>query len=199
MKSITALSTACLLFSNQGAWAQDLWVDENGKFRAMQITDIHYGEKDSKDRKTTELIEKLVGWEQPDVAILTGDMVSGYAWDQSEGWYKRQWTKWTEAFKNKGLKYMYIQGNHDSQADLNRDQVTDVDTELDISLTQKGPKNVTGSTNYVKAVYDHTKSKKLFYLWAFDSMSDGCEGVEGWGCIYPSQVDWYRQKSEQLI
>ena len=94
---------------------------------------------------------------------------------------------------------MYIQGNHDSQADLDRDEVTDVDIQLDISLTQKGPSNIEGSTNYVKAVYDHTKTKKLFYLWAFDSMSDDCEGVSGWGCIYPNQVAWYKEKSQQLI
>ena len=31
------------------ASAQDLWVDENGKFKVLQITDIHYGESDDND------------------------------------------------------------------------------------------------------------------------------------------------------
>ena len=30
--------------------AQDLWVDEDGKFKVLQITDIHYGESDDKDQ-----------------------------------------------------------------------------------------------------------------------------------------------------
>lgn len=30
-------------------------------------------------------------------------------------------------------------------------------------------------------------------------MSDNCEGVEGWGCVYPSQVAWYKEKSQELI
>lgn len=77
--------------------------------------------------------------------------------------------------------------------------MTDVDTELDISLTEKGPASINGSTNYIKAVYDHTKTKKLFYLWAFDSMSNNCEGVQGWGCIYPSQIAWYKEQSKKLI
>jgi len=152
----------------------------------MQITDIHYGENEAKDANTTRLMESLIGMEKPDLAILTGDMVSGYAWDKSEGWYKRQWEKWTEAFVKMNQSYMYVQGNHDSQADLDRDEVTAVDMTLDISLTEQGPLNINGSTNYVKPVYDNTGTKKLFYLWAFDSMSDNCEGVSGWGCVYPS-------------
>ena len=30
-------------------------------------------------------------------------------------------------------------------------------------------------------------------------MSDNCEEVVGWGCVYPNQVQWYRQKSKELI
>ena len=34
-------------------------------------------------------MKKLIEWEKPDLAILTGDMVSGYAWDNSTGWYEK--------------------------------------------------------------------------------------------------------------
>lgn len=88
--------------------AQDLWLNEKGQFKVMQITDIHYGEDEVKDNKTTHLMESLIQMEKPDVAVLTGDMVSGYAWDKSEGWYKKQWKKWTTAFVNQKQKYMYI-------------------------------------------------------------------------------------------
>ena len=44
-------------------------------------------------------MKKLFSWERADLAILTGDMVSGYAWDGKEqGWYQRQWQNWTKAF-----------------------------------------------------------------------------------------------------
>ena len=62
------------------------------------------------------------------MAVLTGDMVSGYAWDGSEqGWYAKQWLKWTEAFTTEKLPYMYVEGNHDSQADLPRANITELD------------------------------------------------------------------------
>jgi hypothetical protein len=56
--------------------------------------------------------------------------VSGYAWDHSEGWYEKHWLKWTEAFEDKKQPYMYVQGNHDSQADLSRDDITTLDMTL---------------------------------------------------------------------
>ena len=36
---------------------------------------------------TTELMKKLIDFEKPDLVALTGDMVSGYGWDGSQGWY----------------------------------------------------------------------------------------------------------------
>lgn len=30
-------------------------------------------------------------------------------------------------------------------------------------------------------------------------MSDNCQGVTGWGCVYPNQVEWYKKKSAELI
>lgn len=94
---------------------------------------------------------------------------------------------------------MYVQGNHDSQADIGRDAVASLDMTLNISMTEKGPSRLHGTSNYVYPVYDQAGENKLFYLWAFDSMSDNCEGVDGWGCVYPDTVEWYRNKSEELI
>ena len=64
--------------------------NSDGKFKIIQITDIHYGETDpEKDPKTTVLMRKLIEWEKPDLAVLTGDMVSGFDWDKSiDNWYE---------------------------------------------------------------------------------------------------------------
>ncbi len=83
---------------------------------------------------------------------------------------------------------MYVQGNHDSEADLSRDNITSLDMSQQYSLTERAPNNTNGTSNYVKAVYDQSGTRKLFYLWSFDSMSNDCEGVTGWGCVYPNTV-----------
>lgn len=52
----------------------------------MQMTDLHFGEKERYDTATQKEMEDLMDWEKPDMVVLTGDMVSGYAWDKTEGW-----------------------------------------------------------------------------------------------------------------
>ena len=32
-------------------------------------------------------MKKLIEWEKPDLVVLTGDMASGYAWDNTTTWY----------------------------------------------------------------------------------------------------------------
>jgi predicted MPP superfamily phosphohydrolase len=124
MKSILLPSAMVL------AQAQDykIKLDESNKLKVIQITDIHYGENEKDDVKTTAEMKKLIDWEKPDLAILTGDMVSNYAWDGvTKPWYEVQWNKWTQAFIEKDLRYMYVQGNHDALADLDRDEVAALD------------------------------------------------------------------------
>ena len=90
---------------------------------------------------------------------------------------------------------MYVEGNHDSQADLTRDEITALDMTDPFSITERGAVEAIGTSNYVKAVYDESGQKKLFYLWAFDSMSDWCEEVMGWGCVEMPTIRWYRKTS----
>ena len=60
----------------------------NGKFKMVQFTDIHFGEDEPDDLDNMRLISDIIEQEKPDLAIITGDVVSGYAWDQKT----RPWT-----------------------------------------------------------------------------------------------------------
>lgn len=51
---------------------------------------------------------------KPDLAVLTGDMVSGYAWDgKSKNFFLTGWKKFTKVFRDNKLLYAYTCGNHD--------------------------------------------------------------------------------------
>lgn len=67
------------------------------------------------------------------------------------------------------------------------------------SLTERPAANTVGSSNYVKAVYDEAGLNKLFYIWAFDSMSNNCDGVKGWGCVEEPTVRWFKERSAENI
>ena len=48
------------------------------------------------------------------MVVLTGDMVSGYAWDKKEkDFYQKNWKKFTKSFLDYKIPYAYALGNHD--------------------------------------------------------------------------------------
>ncbi len=84
MKRIFTALSALLALSQ----AKQLRFNSNGKFKMVQFTDIHFGEDEPDDLDNMRLISDILDQEQPDLAIITGDVVSGYAWDQKT----RPWT-----------------------------------------------------------------------------------------------------------
>ena len=90
-----------------------------------------------------------------------------------------------------GIPYFFLNGNHDPQADLSQREIVEFDISHAgaLSLTQLGPENITGASNYVLSVYSSSDEKKVGYnFWVLDSNGENCENVDGWGCIAEDQV-----------
>ena len=50
----------------------------------------------------------------PDMVVLTGDMVSGFAWDKKEkDFFEKRWKMFTKPYLDKKVPYAYALGNHD--------------------------------------------------------------------------------------
>src|SRR5690349_2424747 len=97
--------------------AQPLRFGPDGTFKIVQFTDLHYGElPPQKDVNSSivqvysnhsQSIESLIlSIEKPDLVVLTGDMVSGYAWDKTSGWYEKQWNKFTKPFIDGSFRWV---------------------------------------------------------------------------------------------
>lgn len=68
-----------------------------------------------------QVLRNISAWEQDtDLIVISGDLVSGYAWDHSQGWYAKLWRRIAEVLDDTGLPYAAILGNHDAEADLDR-------------------------------------------------------------------------------
>jgi len=61
-----------------------LKMNDNNKFKVMQLTDLHLGEpgQHKSDEETLILIDSLLFKEKPDFVAITGDIVSGQGWDR---------------------------------------------------------------------------------------------------------------------
>lgn len=53
--------------------------------------------------------------EQPDFAVVTGDVVSGYAWNgKTLDWYAQQFKTFTQPLYEYNMHWAFTAGNHDT-------------------------------------------------------------------------------------
>ena len=104
-----------------------------------------------------------------------------------------------------GYSYFYLNGNHDTQADMNSQEIVanDIRYGKNVSLTQMGPANITGASNYYIPVLKSGSNgvdfnDTAYSLWIFDSNSEDCEGVPGYGCVEDDAIQWYVDTASSL-
>jgi hypothetical protein len=172
----------------------------NRKFKIVQFTDIHFGEGFAKDQNNQRLISEILEQEQPDMAVVTGDVVSGYAWNYwTRPWAALQYANFTRVLMEHGTYWATTAGNHDTQADLNREQVSELDRSFNLSLTLPNAEaNLSHAFNYVLPVYDSKGTEVAFRMWFLDSGDDNCLGEWGYDCVRPDQIDWFRREQNAI-
>lgn len=126
---------------------------------------------------------RILAAEQPDLVVLSGDQVSGYAWDGREGWFSKQWANVVAELEAAGVPYATVLGNHDDEADLTREEIYKLekqhDTAHNCSHTRRS-NGITGITNYFLDVLQPAGNGVGARLWFLDSMDRGCRNVPGW-------------------
>jgi predicted MPP superfamily phosphohydrolase len=190
MKLFNILVTAAIAASDR-----QLRFNKDGKFKIVQITDLHYGEGDEKDGQNDAIIEDIMNFEKPDFVVNTGDVISGYMWNGSDpDWAEIHYSKPFNVLTKLGYNWASTAGNHDSQANLSRAEISELDRSFDMSLTQPNAEpELHNSFNYVLPIYDSAGEQIMSRLWFLDSGDVGCLGMDTkYDCIHPNQVNWFR-------
>lgn len=95
---------------------------KNGKFRFMQITDIQDTQNTSPD--TIRFLKQAIIREKPDLCILTGDQLKGYAFSFLTGDKKEKGRtalrNILSVFEETNTPFIYTYGNHDEFADFTK-------------------------------------------------------------------------------
>lgn len=161
--------------------------NSNHEFTILQMTDLHYGEDDSKDTKNQAIQQKLINYVKPDLVVLTGDMVSGYAWDgKTSNFFYNCWKKFTKCFTDNKLLYAYALGNHDHQADYDYEQIGALDKTHPYSLFEGNEVDEKDSmSNFsIEIKSSFNQEETTTNLWMFDSKDTSCHGIDkSYGCI----------------
>lgn len=163
----------------------------NGKFKIVQFTDTHYAPNNDDAKKSLKIIEDALRLEKPDLIILSGDIV---VTDKNlEGW-----NELLKPIIDSKIPYVFTFGNHDNEGTMTKEEIYKLITSKPYNINGPVLKGVYGVTNQaIEIKGDDGKTKSV--CWIFDSNSySTLKGVEGYGWIERSQIDWYSNKSKEF-
>ena len=185
---LTALFASLILL---GAYAQKSVAFREGKLKIVQLTDIHWDPQSKNCAQTAQTIEAVLALEKPDIAMLTGDVVTEKP--GPEGW------KAIIALLEKAqVPFTVMMGNHDAEV-MSKREIYDLLAQSPYFIGEKGPETIHGCGNYVVPVYgaDHKTTKALLYCIDSNDYPESKDyGTYDW--IHFDQVAWYRQTSARF-
>lgn len=163
--------------------------NQNGNFKIIQFTDIHYQKKNPASAVAIDLINEVLDTEKPDLVVFTGDII--YAKPVTEGF--------DDIFNpviERKIPWAYIFGNHDDEHGMSRAELMDYAVNKPFCLAQAGDKSLKGVGNYILEVKSSQESKNSAILYFFDSGAyTPIKGLGTYDWFAANQIEWYSNQS----
>lgn len=166
--------------------------NEKGEFKIAQFTDIHWDHSVENNAKTIQSIKHVLDVEKPDVAILSGDIVTKAP--AIEGWKSI-----AKVFEEAKMPWAVILGNHDAEIDVaSRHAIFDSIAPLPYFIGENGPKDIKGAGNYVLPIVNNDENKIMALLYCMDTNNKPENPKMGhYDWVHFNQIQWYRSMSEK--
>ncbi|KAI0917949.1 hypothetical protein AcV5_002750 [Taiwanofungus camphoratus] len=183
--------------------APPLHFTHDGRFKIMQIADLHFSVSSGvcrdtplapctgSDNLTSTLLSRMLDAEQPDLVVFSGDQLNG----QGTAWDARSvLAKFARSVTERGIPWAAVFGNHDDEDGDTRESQIKYMQGLPYSLVQAGPKDIHGVGNYLLKVMSADSSKThLLTLYFLDSGSYSKGFLNWFGLFVPTEYDWIHQ------
>ena len=164
--------------------------DKNGKFRILQLTDIHYIEGNDIDEKTSSLIRRIISAEKPDLIVITGDTVYGQHNIEMA-------SKAFEPVYESHIPWTFVLGNHDTEYGHCAEELWYAICGLP-GCVAFDDASIDGSGNHFIDVESREKNS----CWRLMLLDSGTyidnTPDKGYDYIKPSQIKWYAKKIDEL-
>lgn len=158
-------------------------------FKILAISDVQLNDAiDIFGLKGTayDTITKLVSEQNPDLIIVMGDTV----WAAFNKVSVKQFIRFMDGFQ---IPWAPINGNHDSEGNVDFNWIADEFLKSEYCLLKKGPNNIGGVGNYVINIKENDKIvESLILMDSHSSRYYEDTGKTGYDFIYDSQMDWYK-------
>lgn len=170
----------------------------DGTFTIVQFTDLHFADspwRDSEgDGPTTALMERVLDAEQPDLVLLTGDVIDGGRCADPTA----VWTRAVVPIVTRRLPWAAVFGNHDDEGPVDRAGLMAHQQRLPGCLSQPGPAEVSGVGNYVLPVLAAQSDQPAAHLYCLDSNAYAETDIRGYGWVRRDQIAWYVATARDL-
>ncbi len=204
-----------LLSLNKNAKREPLRFGEDGKFRILQLTDIHMADPemdDEEDRsipqkkleETMNVITTCIERAKPDLVVLTGDIVNGYWEELTYGYVAKIIERIVAPIKEKNIPLAVAFGNHDSELNFHREIQMCMYLDYENCRASLNAEEMHGCGTYNLTIKSSKSDKDAFNIWMFDSndypRDENGDRIRegGYDYVYPDQIAWYERTSKKL-
>ncbi|WP_434574998.1 metallophosphoesterase [Riemerella anatipestifer] len=178
-----------LFWSFVQSQTQKLKFNPNGEFKILQLTDIHSEPNSINDNKNFLLFQNLINKTQPDLVILTGDIVTASP-------SQKGWENFCTFFSKQKLPWTIVLGNHDHEAEWTKDQIASYLKKCPYFQGYNLP--VSGVLNHSLNIYsnkDTSISKaKLLLADSHDYVNNSAFGKYDW--VKLDQIQWLQKEAQ---
>ena len=135
-KTILCIILSAVCFS-AGAGNPELRFDRDGKFKVLQLTDLHMTAGNEEDEvKTLTRIRYEVRMEKPDLIAITGDVIS------NGGVCRPLFQRFLDAINELEVPFCFVFGNHDQEQDLTKAEISAMVAACEYSIAKIGEDGV---------------------------------------------------------
>ncbi len=161
----------------------------DGTFKIVQFTDLHYIHGNPHAQRALTRIREVVKAEQPDLVIVTGDMIFGQPAEQS----MRDVALCLDSL---GVPFCTTFGNHDEEFGLSHDALHS----LLRTPSNVEPEHEAGTEyDYVLRIMGSHDDSTRAAIYCLDSHNKSqCRLVGGYAWLTRRQIEWYRTESRRL-
>ena len=183
-----------------------LQFNPDGKFKIVQFNDTQ--DDEYIDRRTVQLMEKVLDTEKPDFVVLNGDNITGGCDTPLE--MKQAINNISQPMEQRGIKWAITYGNHDEDSTpnsgLDEEDMLKIYMSYKHNMNKPGIKGITGTGNMNMLIKNSKGTDGAFNLWLLDSGRYAPQTIAGqdfagyptWDWLHFDQVSWYSETSKKL-
>ncbi|MBP6965359.1 MAG: metallophosphoesterase family protein [Armatimonadetes bacterium] len=193
------LSLLFVFIQTASAAKPELRFGADGTFKIVTFSDIQ--DDESLDPRSTALMERVLDAEKPDMVVIIGDCIAGYAIDTVDQ-VKQAIASISVPMEKRRIPWAIVFGNHDMEhqgrTKMDKSAVIEFYSSFPCNLNVRGPEKIHGVGNDHLLVKNSAGTAPALALWLIDSGMYAPAKIGGYDWIHATQVNWYCRTSTQL-